>query len=53
MNPYLYVDRGNNIRYGRTRIVYLGIPRVVADRIATTFVREGVIRLNNRIKYVD
>lgn len=43
MSPYLYVDQGNSIRYGRTRIVYSGIPRVVADRIATAFVRERVI----------
>lgn len=56
MSPYLYVDRGNSIRYGIVRescSMYPGIPRVVADRIATTFVRERVIRLNNRIKYVD
>lgn len=33
--------------------MYPGIPRMAADRIATAFVRERVIRLNNRIKYVD
>jgi len=55
---YLYVDRRNSVQYGWTRTMfslsmYPGIPRVVADRIATAFVRERVIRLNNRIKYVD
>lgn len=56
-SPYLYVDRV--IVYGavdgtRTRCsMYPGIPRVASDGIATAFVRERVIRLNNWIKHAD